>query len=907
MAEPTQAIGIFTTDAGLIVRTWDSWMAQASGIPADAAQAQPLTLLVPELEARGMLRRFQQVLADGVVVVLAPALHGYLIPCAPLTPARHFETMQQHVTIAPLRDQDQIVGTLVTIEDVTARRDRERDLSNDLASPDERTRLRAAQALADESDTPAHMLIETLGDTSWRVRQAAVSGLAQRTGSEIVAQLVRALHDDHRNPSVLNSALQALAFRQEDAIVPLIELLQADDADLRGYVVLALGEQPDPQVGLALMRALDDPDINVRYHAIEALGKLKSNAAVDALSAVAESGDFFLAFPALDALAQIGEPRAAARIVPLLHDQLLSTPAADALGRLGDIDAVAALAAALNIEAPPTIAIAQALAAIYDRYQAWYAEGASIVDAAQHAIAPAGAHNLLDALASAQDEQLAALVRILGWLEGPAIDQALTRLLAQPAVRAEIVEVLVRHGPPVIDLLCEQLDAEDPDIRQAAVVALGRIGNPSAVPALIALLEDDSVLASLAAGALAKIGDRRAFEPLLDILGHPSAAVRQAAIGALNSLGHPELSARAGALLHATDPHVRESAVKIVGYFGYPAYVHVILERCHDPDERVRRAAIEHLPFFEHPGVLPALVERLNDQVPAVRIAAARAFAHVEDAQAVPSLLGALQDQDVWVRYYAIRSLGHQQAAEAGDALEQLARIDVAQQVRIAALEALGQIGGARAIAGLAAFTSSDEPELARAAINALGAIDHSDALSALLKSLHAPDSARRIAVVEALGKQHGAAAVAPLQQLVAENGDAQLARAAVSALAGMATPEAVGALIELLADRSHQDAIVSALAQLGEHQIDLIGRGLAHSQMEVRRAVVAVLERMKHQYASEYIGAALDDPEAAVRLAAATALGRLGSQAARRMLETLAQSDPDAAVRQAAHLALKQ
>src|SRR5437870_3714575 len=125
MAEPAQAIGIFTTDAELIVRTWDSWLAQITGISAEAAQAQPLTSLVPDLQARGLLGRLEQVLAEGVVVVLAPAFHSYLIPCAPQAPSRHFATMQQRVTIAPLRDHDQIVGTLVTIEDVTARRDHE--------------------------------------------------------------------------------------------------------------------------------------------------------------------------------------------------------------------------------------------------------------------------------------------------------------------------------------------------------------------------------------------------------------------------------------------------------------------------------------------------------------------------------------------------------------------------------------------------------------------------------------------------------------------------------------------------------------------------------------------------------------------------------------------------------------
>src|SRR5215213_11073349 len=123
-----------------------------------------------------------------------------------------------------------------------------------------------------------------------------------------------------------------------------------------------------------------------------------------------------------------------------------------------------------------------------------------MIDAARHAFEPVGAHNLLAALPTAQDEQLPALARVLSWLEGPAIDRALTRLLAQPSVRAEIVEALVSHGPPVIDLLIEQLDAEDPETRQAAMVALGRIGTPSAVPALVALLEDDAELASVAAG-----------------------------------------------------------------------------------------------------------------------------------------------------------------------------------------------------------------------------------------------------------------------------------------------------------------------------------------------------------------------------------------------------------------------
>ena len=86
----------------------------------------------------------------------------------------------------------------------------------------------------------------------------------------------------------------------------------------------------------ALMRALDDPDVNVRFHAIEALGRLHAMAAVEPLVKIAERRDFFLAFPAVQALALLGDTSVAGRLVPLLADELLSAAVAEALGVLGD-------------------------------------------------------------------------------------------------------------------------------------------------------------------------------------------------------------------------------------------------------------------------------------------------------------------------------------------------------------------------------------------------------------------------------------------------------------------------------------------------------------------------------------------------------------------------------------------
>ena len=186
------SIGVFTTDASLVIQIWDAALARLTGIPADAACGRPLADLLPDLEERRLLARFRRVLDEGrrrSPRARLPSLPDSV--SARASPSKHFERMQQRVTIAPLREDDRIVGALVTVEDVTARMERERDLSEQLAHADEGTRLGAAQALAgDESLEPAQPLLAALGDESWRVRRVAVEGLARRAAPDAIAALL---------------------------------------------------------------------------------------------------------------------------------------------------------------------------------------------------------------------------------------------------------------------------------------------------------------------------------------------------------------------------------------------------------------------------------------------------------------------------------------------------------------------------------------------------------------------------------------------------------------------------------------------------------------------------------------------------------------------------------------------
>jgi HEAT repeat protein len=286
-------------------------------------------------------------------------------------------------------------------------------------------------------------------------------------------------------------------------------------------------------------------------------------------------------------------------------------------------------------------------------------------------------------------------------------------------LRDEIIEALVRHGSATVNLLISQLRAEDLEVRRAAVVALGRIGDASATTALVNKLADKS-LAIEVANALGELGDPRAVDGLLKLIGNRDASIRQAAVAALNSIIPSSMSQRIIPLLHDLDPNVRESAVKIAGYFGYAETAGALVELSGDPNERVRCAAIEHLPFVEDERAFEVLANSLKAEAPNVRAAAARALGNLDGQHVVAQLIAGLVDEDVWVRYFSARSLGRYRDERSVDALERVIEKDGFNHVRIAALDSLGQIGGQRVAAIVARLVDDNDPEVAHAARVAL-------------------------------------------------------------------------------------------------------------------------------------------------------------------------------------------
>ena len=884
-------VGILTTDAALVVRSWNDWLERATGIPASRAIGQPLGALAPGLEGRGVLHRLEDVLQSGTVQVLSPIFHHHLIPCPPGTPSRFFERMQQHVTIGPLGDASgRTTGLVITIDDVTERLDQERELT---------------QAAAASEDLEA--IVARLRDDDWRVRRAAVEGLSQSAAPDLLRALLDELRRNHRNFSALSSALRLLATTEHDLTQPLAALLQDPDPDLRMQVALALGEQQDPAAAEPLQAALSDPDHNVRFHAIEALGRLRAASAVDALTTIAESDDFFLAFAALDALALIHDPRVAMRLVRLLDKPDVQDAAIGMLAAIGDVQVCGSLAAVLNTAPEAVAAAADALVRIHQRESVRGKRQSLVPEVVKDVVNAAGIQHLLNTLEQPASRRPATTV--LGWLKDASLASVFARLVESPE-RDVAIDALLALGDAGAEQLLGCCAGDDTTILPAAVAALGRVGSRRFTPALLDLLDRGGLIGTAAAEALARLADPAAFDRLIGHVGNPDAGLRQAVVGALNSTGHPDLPSRAVGLLHSGQPLERESGVKIAGYFGFAAATGRILELTGDPVEAVRIAAIEHLPLIAVDAADLRLSGRLRDETPRVRAAIVRSLAHYQSPAATSALLSALEDPDLWVRYYAARSLAGRRDPRVMPALLAAASRDNPEPLRIAAIDGLATIDAPEVEGIVLAACDDANPDVAAAALRAAGERRSDAAFAVLQRTARNAESSRALAAFEGLARDGSPRGIEVLQWIAASTSDDTRARACMAHLgqiarAGHHAGAAVEALLSLSLLPGRLDTAREMLLGLPPDRIADVAHALQQPSVPLRQRAVSMLGELRHSDARAYIVHALDDPEPAVREAAISALAQLGGHHADERLAHMAATDPSAAVRRAAAEAL--
>ncbi|MCC2640209.1 MAG: uncharacterized protein K0S45_622 [Nitrospira sp.] len=225
-------------------------------------------------------------------------------------------------------------------------------------------------------------------------------------------------------------------------------------------------------------------------------------------------------------------------------------------------------------------------------------------------------------------------------------------------VREEAATMLGSFKDPrAIVPLTRALHDADRAVREAAITALSSIGEPS-IPALGTCLADPALHVQEAASAiLASIADSRVFDPLVAALRSHDWIVRMHAAKALGRIGEPQAVPVLMPLLQDKVKAVREEASSALAAIGSAAVSPLLLALEHE-EWLVRLHAVEALGKLKSSDAVDPLLRTLfNDRDSAIREDVVRALGVIGDARAVDYLVTVMKEPTL--RLLAVEALGH--------------------------------------------------------------------------------------------------------------------------------------------------------------------------------------------------------------------------------------------------------
>jgi HEAT repeat protein/beta-lactamase regulating signal transducer with metallopeptidase domain len=321
-----------------------------------------------------------------------------------------------------------------------------------------------------------------------------------------------------------------------------------------------------------------------------------------------------------------------------------------------------------------------------------------------------------------------------------------------------------------------------------------------------------------------------------------------------------------------------------------------------------RTAVDDSAPTVTESEAAPAPVSPIAQGTPAGTQGSQATAKAQGNETAIPALISVLNDSSVNVRLAAVEALGNLQDPRAIDALVQALRTDTDAKVREAAANSLGEIDSARAVPGLIAALGAERVAAVRAKIAwALGEIDDARAVEALSAAVRDTNVEVRRQVVWAIGEIQNAEGI-PALTAAAKDPDAEVRKTAIWGLGETEDKRSLPVLEAAIrdADVEVRKQAVESIGQLDDLKTAPAGllTALRDDDKEVRKAAAEALGNIEDEEAVPALVPLTRDKATEVKHAAVEALASIGGA---RVVEVMAAllKDDDPEIRKLAAEAL--
>lgn len=239
-----------------------------------------------------------------------------------------------------------------------------------------------------------------------------------------------------------------------------------------------------------------------------------------------------------------------------------------------------------------------------------------------------------------------------------------------------------------------RLQAPNAMERKAALERAGKSENWGLLPQVVEAASDHHpAVREAAILALGKLGDDRALPVLHNLILKESGKSQYAAIGAIAQLSNTQSLPFLNPLVHSEDKDTRRYTARALGWIASPKKIEALSILARDSQDTVRTEVLLALGRSDAKITGPLLVQLLTDDLVFLRSESARLLGSTPLALAAEPLTEALNDRDPLVRINAANSLSILGAVSAIQALK--SRIRKAETPEEAAYyrKALGQLG----------------------------------------------------------------------------------------------------------------------------------------------------------------------------------------------------------------------